>query len=56
MTFSSFLHWVIFGCDRMSICGRAWERREEYTFWRAWVAVFGHDHCRNSWLYHKLRD
>lgn len=55
MTFSTFLHWMIFGDAKMSLCGRAWERRDCDPFWSMWVAFWGIDHCRRSWIYHKLR-
>jgi hypothetical protein len=55
MTLSSWLHYLVFRDPRMSICGRAWDKRE-HRFWALWVKVFGKDHCRNSWLYHMLRD
>jgi hypothetical protein len=56
MTFSAFLHWLLWRDARMSVCGRAWERQDGSEVWRFWVRVWGTDHCLQSWIYHKMRD
>ncbi len=53
MTISSFLHWLIWGDHRMSVCGRALE--VDHPFWRRWVRFFGVGHCLGSWLHHRAR-
>lgn len=44
---SRILHRALTGQDR-SFCARAWEHRNTSRFWRAWVFVFGIQHCAES--------
>jgi hypothetical protein len=54
MTFSAWLHWLIFRDASTSLCGRAYRLRH-VPFWAAWVRVFGLRHCRQSHYWHLLR-
>jgi hypothetical protein len=49
---SRLLHDAVFRDGTMSLCARAYDRRDVSRFWRAWCAVFGDRHCRESWLWH----
>jgi hypothetical protein len=52
LNLSRVLHDALYRDASMSLCARAWDRREVSRFWRAWCALFGADHCRKSWLWH----
>jgi hypothetical protein len=49
---SRILHDALYADASMSLCARAWDRQDVSRFWRAWVRVFGAEHCRRSWLWH----
>lgn len=52
---SEAAHRIAFGPPDMTLCARAWWRRDR-LFWRLWVTVFDRlfrwverDHCRQSY-------
>ena len=50
MTISARMHRMIYGDDHnMSLCARAYWKRDTNRFWRLWVLVFGIKHCKKSW-------
>ena len=52
-TLSAVLHRTIYGDDHhMSLCARAWWKRDASRFWSLWVAAFGRQHCYRSWRYY----
>ena len=48
---SRLAHDSLFRDKSQSLCSRAYERQDE-TFWRLWVCVFGLKHCRKSWQHY----
>ena len=52
LNLSRVLHVALYRDASMSLCARAYDRRDVSRFWRLWCAVFGESHCRESWLYH----
>ena len=58
MTLSQRIHWLLFGDDSTSLCGRAWAYRDHpgwALFVRAADAVLGPGHCAESADWHQRR-
>jgi hypothetical protein len=49
---SRIVHDVSFRDTSESLCSRAWRLQGDSRFWRAWVRVFGRDHCQTSYRHY----
>jgi hypothetical protein len=49
---SRIVHDVSFRDTSESLCSRAWRLHGDNRFWRAWVRVFGRDHCQTSYRHY----
>lgn len=49
---SRIMHDVSFRDTSESLCSRAWRLQGDSRFWRAWVRVFGRDHCQTSYRHY----
>ena len=46
------IHNRIYTDTSESLCSRAWRLQGDSRFWRAWVRVFGPDHCQKSYRHY----
>lgn len=52
---SRLAHDRLFDDVSQSLCARGWWLRDADPFWRAWVKVFGPEHCRAAFHHHHGR-